>query len=109
MHHIQHIKFDSNYNLENQVSGIQLADVVLSTDMKPLFINYTDVKKYFYKHSDFQGQHREQTVVPPKAAIHHKKGLINKAHMSMYCHRYIRLGENKHKDFQRLTKTTVEI
>jgi hypothetical protein len=64
---------DSNSNLKKQESGIQLAYIVLSIDMKPLFINYMDREKYFYKHSDFQGQQRGEIVVPPKTAIHYKK------------------------------------
>lgn len=55
--HLLHIKTqsknlnDCNSDLKKHKTGIQLAHIVLSNDMKPLYINYIDRKKYIYKHS----------------------------------------------------------
>ena len=64
---------DGNSDLKKHEAGIQLVYIVLSSDMKPLFINYMDRKKHIYKHSGFWGQHRGQTTVRPTNEVHHKK------------------------------------
>jgi len=64
---------DGNSALKKHRAGIQLAHIVLSTDMKTPFINYMDRKIYIYKHSGFWGKHRGQTTVTPTNAVHHKK------------------------------------
>ena len=54
---------DGNSELKKHKAHIQLEYNVLSNDMKPLFINYRDRKKYIYKHSGFWEQHTGQTMV----------------------------------------------
>lgn len=83
---------DGNSDLKKHEAGIQLVYIMLSNDMKPPFINYMDRKNIFtsIQASGDNTEDRQQFVLQMQFIT---KKQINKAHISMYCHRYLISGE----------------